>query len=136
MAYFYFHLSAVLRRGGVGSGLLLLLGLLSIQAHAASTTRPVHALAGVTTLLPPQLVIPELTVMAGATFTLPVTLRPNDYAVAATAFSVDYDETWLTFDPTDSNHDGLPDAVRFAGRRRLRYRSWPMIQIGMVKLTL
>lgn len=138
MSDFYLWFISMMRRVGVGSGLLLALGLLSIQAQAASTIQAAprwdssaamlsntrnlqHAArlptahgAGSTTLSP-QLLIPNSTVLAGSTFTLPVTLHANAYAVAATAFSIDYDETWLTFDSTDGNGDGVPDALRFRG---------------------
>lgn len=115
MPDFYFRFIGAMRWVGVSAGLLLL-GLLSLQAQAASRTPAVVQGRAMPLLQPPQLIIPnDLTVQPGATFTLPVTLHPHDSAVAATAFSIDYDETWLTFDPTDSNKDGLPDAVRFRG---------------------
>jgi hypothetical protein len=31
--------------------------------------------------------------------------------VGSLVFSLDYDQTWLSFDDTDANHDGIPDAV-------------------------
>lgn len=124
MPSFYCRFVSVLRRAGVGSGVLLALGLLAIQAHAASATLSASAVllpnarntqhAAHLSALPPQLLMPNaVTVLAGTTFTVPVTLQSHGYAVAATAFSVDYDETWLSFDPTDGNSDGVPDAVRF-----------------------
>ena len=39
------------------------------------------------------------------------TANGNDFS--SVAFSVDYDQTWLTFDPTDSNGDDVPDAITF-----------------------
>ena len=131
MSDFYFQFISMMRRVGVGSGLLLTLGLLTIQAQAASPiqTAPRWAVAPAalpntrnpqpaahSAALSPQLFIPDdVTVQAGSSFTLPVTLHLNAHAVAATAFSIDYDETWLTFDPTDGNKDGVPDALRFRG---------------------
>lgn len=46
--------------------------------------------------------------------TLPVSLSSGDAAVSSVAFSIDYDETQLAFDPTDADGDGTPDALRLA----------------------
>ncbi len=42
-----------------------------------------------------------------------VDLSTNSNAIAATTFSVDYDETCLSFDDTDSDADNIPDALSF-----------------------
>lgn len=42
---------------------------------------------------------------------LPVVFTPNGSNISAMSFSVDFDETWLTFDATDGNGDGVPDAI-------------------------
>lgn len=47
----------------------------------------------------------------GGTVVMPVTFDPAGKQVSAAAFSVDYDQECLVFDPTDANGDGLPDAV-------------------------
>ena len=44
---------------------------------------------------------------------VPVILTSNGVGLAATAFSIDYDEACLDFDPTDADLDGIPDAVTF-----------------------
>jgi hypothetical protein len=44
---------------------------------------------------------------------LPVSFVANDHNITSLIFSVDYDQTWLAFDPTDSNGDGVPDAAIF-----------------------
>lgn len=49
----------------------------------------------------------------GETVTVPVIFSGNSSNIDTTAFSIDFDEECLTFDPTDSNHDGIPDAVDF-----------------------
>lgn len=36
------------------------------------------------------------------------------FDIAATSFSVDYDESCLSFDPTDADLNGIPDAITFA----------------------
>lgn len=131
MPDFYSRFFPVIRRLGVGSGLLLALGLLSIQVQAAAPTRSAPRWAVAAALLPnarnaqqavpsfllsPQLIIADETrVMSGASFTLPVTLQSHGHTVAATAFSINYDEQWLSFDPADGNGDGVPDALRFRG---------------------
>lgn len=62
----------------------------------------------------PALAIPDqVPAMAGGTVTIPVTLTANGNAITSLAFSVDYDETWLSLDPTDNDADGIPDAVAF-----------------------
>jgi hypothetical protein len=43
--------------------------------------------------------------------TLPVDLTTHGSAVNSLVFSVNYDASWLTFDPTDADGDGLPDAI-------------------------
>lgn len=45
--------------------------------------------------------------------TVPIELRSNGSAVGSLLFSVDYDETTLTFDPADHDQDGIPDAITF-----------------------
>jgi len=44
---------------------------------------------------------------------LPVNFTAHDNSISSVVFSVDYDETWLTFNPTDSDEDDIPDAVTF-----------------------
>jgi hypothetical protein len=48
----------------------------------------------------------------GGSVTLPVSLDSGGTSVSSVAFSIDYDETRLAFDPTDANGDGVPDALR------------------------
>ena len=45
--------------------------------------------------------------------TVPVNHEGNGNSIAALTFSIDFDQTWLTFDPTDNNNDGVPDAIHF-----------------------
>lgn len=45
------------------------------------------------------------------TVSMPVNFTSNDHSIASTAFSVDSDQTCLAFDATDSDQDGIPDAV-------------------------
>ena len=73
------------------------------------------ALAGMIQLSQPTLSIPDqVQAQRGGTVTLPVTFNSGGHAIASTVFSVDYDQTWLTFDPTDSNGDGIPDDITFS----------------------
>ncbi|MBN2549428.1 MAG: PD40 domain-containing protein [Anaerolineales bacterium] len=82
--------------------------------------------AGCTGIIPPLLSLRESTelVSSGAVamglpafelaapdsqITLPVTLQGAQ--VNSLVFSVDYDQDWLSFDLTDANGDGVPDAV-------------------------
>jgi len=62
----------------------------------------------------PVLAIPDqVPASPGGRVTLPINFTANGHHISSLIFSVDYDQTWLTFDPTDSNGDGIPDAVTF-----------------------
>jgi len=45
---------------------------------------------------------------------IPVNLETGGNAISSAVFSVDFDEAWLSIDPADSNHDGLPDAIELS----------------------
>jgi subtilisin family serine protease len=63
----------------------------------------------------PQLVIPsQVVITQGDTVTIPIVLDDGGGDIGSVVFSVDYDESLLSFDPTDTNNDGVPDAVSFA----------------------
>jgi hypothetical protein len=47
----------------------------------------------------------------GQHVSLPVKFDPQGMQVSSTVFSIDYDQTWLTFDDSDGNKDGIPDAI-------------------------
>lgn len=62
----------------------------------------------------PELAIPDQILASPAdSVTVAVAFTSNGHSIAAVTFSVDYDQAWLSFDPTDSNGDGIPDAVSF-----------------------
>ena len=42
---------------------------------------------------------------------LPIQFTANGHQINSIAFSIDYDENWLSFDNTDGNSDGIPDAM-------------------------
>ena len=70
----------------------------------------VHATA------PPSLTIvnasPDLYKTQG--FSVPINFQDNGSSIASLGFTLDYDQTCLTFDnTTDVNNDGTPDAVHF-----------------------
>lgn len=81
---------------------------LGIGTHLAAYANP---------LIPsgaPVLVIPDqVKAQAGEIVTLPVIFNSGGNAISSIAFSVDYDQAWLSFNPADSNADGIPDAVVF-----------------------
>jgi PKD repeat protein len=72
-----------------------------------ATALEVQPLAGPGLTLPSQ-----LAARPGETVTVPVQYAANGNAISSLVFSLDIDPTWLTFDPTDANADGLPDAVQ------------------------
>jgi uncharacterized repeat protein (TIGR01451 family) len=43
-----------------------------------------------------------------------VNFAGNGFDIAATTFSVDFDESCLSFDPTDGDGNGIPDTITFA----------------------
>jgi len=62
----------------------------------------------------PVLSIPsQLTVAPTSQVTVPLLLQTNASDVGSLLFSLDYDETQLSFDPADNNQDGIPDAISF-----------------------
>ena len=42
---------------------------------------------------------------------LPIQLDPQGKQLTSVVFSIDFDESWLSFDDSDGNGDGVPDAV-------------------------
>lgn len=63
----------------------------------------------------PALTVPDqVPVSPDGEVTLPVQFTANGSSVSSLVFSLDYDQTWLTFDPTDSDQDGIPDAIGFS----------------------
>jgi hypothetical protein len=60
----------------------------------------------------PNLTIPnQLPAIPGASVAVPVNYTANGNDISSLIFSVDLDENWLDFDPTDGNGDGIPDDV-------------------------
>jgi len=55
----------------------------------------------------------DISAQAGTPASVPIRFRGDNYAIATTAFSVDYDQACLDFDPVDRDADGIPDAVDF-----------------------
>jgi hypothetical protein len=60
----------------------------------------------------PRLTLPDsVPAQTGQVVEIPVSLVSSGDHVAAAVFSLVLDESQLRFDPTDSNQDGIPDAV-------------------------
>lgn len=61
---------------------------------------------------PAQISLPLKSIVAsGGKVYLPVTLTKQNNAVSSLAFSINYDQTWLSFDNADRNGDGIPDSI-------------------------
>ncbi len=60
----------------------------------------------------PYLSIPNhIPTQAGQEVVVPVAFTGNGHDINSTIFSLDFDESCLSFDPADDDQDGLPDAV-------------------------
>jgi hypothetical protein len=53
----------------------------------------------------------EVAAFAGGSAEVPLSFTASGHSIAATAFSVNYDQACLSFDPADANGDTVPDAV-------------------------
>ena len=62
--------------------------------------------------------LPQLTIAGtlpaspGQQVNVPVLLAGQGAAVNSLAFSIDFDQSWLSFNPADGNADGVPDAIQ------------------------
>ncbi len=63
----------------------------------------------------PTLSIPtDIPAVFGTPVDVPIVFEGSGFDIAATTFSVDYDESCLGFNPADSDIDGIPDNVSFS----------------------
>jgi uncharacterized repeat protein (TIGR01451 family) len=62
----------------------------------------------------PALTMPEEVQAVAGQAVVPVTFAANGHSITSLAFSVDYDETWLSLNPADRDGNGVPDAVVFS----------------------
>ncbi len=100
----------------------------NVPPTATSTNTPIPPTATPTTDVPPlftstststpvpnlpTLIIQSQTTAAGSSVAVPIEFQAGDQDVASLAFSIDYDQTCLAFDPTDADNDSLPDAITF-----------------------
>ncbi|MCB9151837.1 MAG: thrombospondin type 3 repeat-containing protein [Caldilineaceae bacterium] len=60
---------------------------------------------------PARLIVASVNAAAGDTVQLPISLTTNGNAIAAAGFTIAYDAAALTFDTTDADGDGIPDAL-------------------------
>jgi hypothetical protein len=83
-----------------GGGSAACTGTLSAASQLASTVEKVSL-----TVPDNYLAVPNKRV------SLPIQLDPKGKQLSSVVFSVDFDETWLDFDDSDGNNDGVPDAI-------------------------
>jgi hypothetical protein len=70
------------------------------------------AIQGTGTLPVPNLSIPNTSLDASnGSFSVPVNFASDGASIASVGFGLDYQESCLTFDATDGNSDGIPDAI-------------------------
>lgn len=55
----------------------------------------------------------DLSATAGSTVDVPIMLTSNDNQIVSAGFDVGFDAQQLSFDPSDSDEDGIPDAITF-----------------------
>ncbi len=73
------------------------------------TSTPTNAAAPA---IDPGLSIPdEMRAAPGGNVIAPVAFSADGHDISSLVFSLDFDQTWLTFDPTDDDGDGIPNAV-------------------------
>lgn len=58
-----------------------------------------------------SLTVPDYLALPNQQVSLPVSLDPQGRQISSVVFSINYDQTWLAFDATDGNSDGVPDAI-------------------------
>lgn len=62
----------------------------------------------------PALSLPAaMTANPGMVITVPVNYISNNNSISSIAFSIDFDQTLISFDSKDENGDGIPDAIKF-----------------------
>lgn len=89
-------------------------GFTCVVNHGGTLNVVVAQLIGTVVQPVPALAIEEAIPAAEhETVDVGVALYTAGASIAATAFSVDYDQTCLAFDDTDANGDGVPDALAF-----------------------
>jgi Tol biopolymer transport system component len=93
---------------GYGGG-----GLLGFTSFGRVTTDSANATISIAAEVPGP---------AKSQVSLPITLASNGSSVNSLVFSVDYDRTWLSFDPTDADQNGIPVPSCSARRLWLLYR--------------
>jgi len=62
----------------------------------------------------PSLSFPEVATAPGSRVTLSASYTAKGNNISSLLFSIDYDQSRLTFDPADQNGDGIPEAIQFS----------------------
>ncbi len=90
----------------------------AVPPTATPTSDVPPLVTGVPTL-PPVLNLPTLIIASnvaaqtGGQVTVPIEFRKGDAVISSAVFSIDFDQSCLSFNPADGNSDGLPDAITF-----------------------
>ncbi len=61
-----------------------------------------------------EIILPdEVQALKDSKVNIPISFNPASSLINSMIFSIDFDESWLGFDASDADKDGLPDAISF-----------------------
>jgi uncharacterized membrane protein len=100
---------------GLKKPILSIVILLMLLSISGLSSLPVYAQSAYLSAAPELSVPTTMSAVAGGTLEVPVTFTANGNDISAVAFWIDYDETYLSIDKTDTNEDGVPNAITYQG---------------------
>ena len=105
----------VVDAGDISCDVLIIWGGGSAGCTGVSTSlSSIKDLTDAPEFIPVEIVIPDqVQALKGRTVILPINFNPASSQVNSLIFSIDFDQTWLAFDNTDADLDGVPDAITF-----------------------
>ncbi|MCB9151838.1 MAG: hypothetical protein H6641_24035 [Caldilineaceae bacterium] len=83
---------------------------------------------------PARLSVASVNAAAGDTVQLPISLTTNGNAIAAAGFTIEYDAASRTFDTTDADGDGIPDALALDLPEGVQ--AWVQAEAGAIQIAV